>query len=109
VVVATGRTLADAQREISRLVTRRLRNIVVDVGLGKLRSVRADVVGGVKNPGAYDISALSTCLSALITAGGPTETGSYRTVKHYRGKALVEEVDLYNLMLKGVSGGGEDN
>jgi protein involved in polysaccharide export with SLBB domain len=42
-------------------------------------------------------------LSALIVAGGPTDTGSYRTVKHYRGKALVEEVDLYDLMLKGVS------
>jgi protein involved in polysaccharide export with SLBB domain len=39
----------------------------------------------------------------LIAAGGPTDTGSYRTVKHYRGKALVEEVDLYDLMLKGVS------
>jgi protein involved in polysaccharide export with SLBB domain len=39
----------------------------------------------------------------LIAAGGPTDTGSYRTVKHFRGKALVEEVDLYDLMLKGVS------
>src|SRR5262249_16796017 len=103
VVVAAGRTLAEAQREISRLLTRQLRNIVVDVTLGKLRSVRAYVVGDVKNPGAYDISALSTCLSALITAGGPTETGSYRTVKHYRGSKLMEEVDLYDLMLKGVS------
>jgi protein involved in polysaccharide export with SLBB domain len=73
------------------------------VTLGKLRTVRVYVVGDVKNPGAYDISSLSTALSALIAAGGPTDTGSYRTVKHFRGKALVEEVDLYDLMLKGVS------
>ncbi|MGZ7057494.1 MAG: SLBB domain-containing protein, partial [Candidatus Angelobacter sp.] len=73
--------------------------------LGKLRTVRVYVVGDVKNPAAYDISSLSTALSALIAAGGPTETGSYRTVKHFRGKALVEEVDLYDLMLKGVSSG----
>jgi protein involved in polysaccharide export with SLBB domain len=103
VVVAAGRTLGDVQREVSRLLTRQLRNIVVDVTLGKLRTVRAYIVGDVKNPGAYDISSLSTCLSALITAGGPTETGSYRTVKHYRGSKLMEEVDLYDLMLKGVS------
>jgi len=104
-VVVAGRTLSEAQQTIQRMLGRQLRGITVDVTLGKLRSVRAFIVGDVKNPGAYDISSLSTALSALIAAGGPTETGSYRTVKHYRGKALVEEVDLYDLMLKGVSGG----
>jgi protein involved in polysaccharide export with SLBB domain len=104
-LVVAGRTLGEAQQMIHQLLGRQLRGINVDVTLGKLRSVRAYIVGDVKNPGAYDISSLSTALSALIAAGGPTETGSYRIVKHYRGKALVEEVDLYDLMLKGVSGG----
>jgi protein involved in polysaccharide export with SLBB domain len=104
-VVVAGRTLGETQQTVQRMLSRQLRGITVDVSLGKLRAVRAYVVGDVKNPGAYDISSLSTALSALIAAGGPTETGSYRTVKHYRGKALVEEVDLYDLMLHGVSGG----
>jgi protein involved in polysaccharide export with SLBB domain len=103
-LVVAGRTLGEAQQMVERLLSKQLRGISVDVTLGKLRSVRAFVVGDVKNPGAYDISSLSTALSALIAAGGPTETGSYRIVKHYRGKALVEDVDLYDLMLKGVSG-----
>ncbi|HZU33087.1 MAG TPA: SLBB domain-containing protein, partial [Candidatus Angelobacter sp.] len=103
-IVVAGRTLGEAQQSIQRLLSSQLKGITVDVTLGKLRTVRAFIVGDVKNPGAYDISSLSTALSALITAGGPTETGSYRTVKHFRGKALVEEVDLYDLMLKGVSG-----
>jgi protein involved in polysaccharide export with SLBB domain len=103
-VVVAGRTLGETEQTIQRMLSRQLRGVTVDVSLGKLRAVRAFVVGDVKNPGAYDISSLSTALSALIAAGGPTETGSYRTVKHYRGKALVEEVDLYDLMLKGVSG-----
>ncbi len=102
-IVVAGRTLGEAEQMIRRLLSQQLRGISVDVTLGKLRTVRAYIVGDVKNPGAYDISSLSTALSALIAAGGPTETGSYRTVKHYRGKALVEEVDLYDLMLKGVS------
>jgi protein involved in polysaccharide export with SLBB domain len=104
-VVVAGRTLGEVQQIIQKMLSHQLRGISVDVTLGKLRAVRVYVVGDVKNPAAYDISSLSTALSALIAAGGPTDTGSYRTVKHYRGKALVEEVDLYDLMLKGVSSG----
>jgi protein involved in polysaccharide export with SLBB domain len=102
-IVVAGRTLGDAQQIIQKLLTRQFKDITVDVTLGKLRTVRVYVVGDVKNPGAYDISSLSTALSALIAAGGPTDTGSYRLVKHFRGKKLVEEVDLYDLMLHGVT------
>jgi len=46
------------------MLSRQLRGISVDVTLGKLRTVRVYVVGDVKNPAAYDISSLSTALSA---------------------------------------------
>ncbi len=104
-VMVAGRTLGDAEQSIQRLLARQFRDITVDVTLGKLRTVRVYVVGDVKNPGAYDISSLSTPLTALIAAGGPTETGSCRIVKHFRGRKLVEEVDLYDLMLKGMTAG----
>jgi len=102
-VPVAGRSLGEAQIAIERALKRQFKNITVDVTLGRLRSVRVYVVGDVKNPGAYDLSSLSTPLSALIAAGGPTDTGSYRLVRHFRGKKLEEEVDLYDLMLKGVS------
>jgi protein involved in polysaccharide export with SLBB domain len=102
-LVVAGRSLGDAEQNIQKLLARQFRDITVDVTLGKLRTVRVYVVGDVKNPGAYDISSLSTALSALIAAGGPTETGSYRTVRHFRGKKMMEEVDLYELMLQGVT------
>jgi protein involved in polysaccharide export with SLBB domain len=53
-------------------------------------------------PGAYDVSSLSTPLNALVMAGGVTSRGSLRTVKHYRGKELIQEVDAYDLLLHGV-------
>jgi protein involved in polysaccharide export with SLBB domain len=103
-VVVAGRSLGEVQESITRALKRQFKNINVEVTVGRLRTVRVYVVGDVKNPGAYDISSLSTPLSALIAAGGPTETGSYRLVRHFRGKKLEEEVDLYDLMLKGVTG-----
>jgi len=56
----------------------------------------------VAEPGAYDISSLSTPLNALFAAGGVTPRGSLRALKHFRGKQLVEEVDAYDLLLHGV-------
>ncbi|HLJ28978.1 MAG TPA: SLBB domain-containing protein [Candidatus Angelobacter sp.] len=104
-VLVAGRTLGEVQDLIQKALVRQFRDVSVTVSLGRLKTVRAYVVGDVKNPGAYDISSLSTALSALLAAGGPTDTGSLRTVKHYRGKKLVEEIDLYELMLKGVTSG----
>lgn len=106
-VLVAGRTLDEAQQRIHDALARQYRNITVDVSLARLRTVRVYVVGDVKNPGAYETSALSTVLNALLMAGGPTETGSLRTVKHFRGKQLVAEVDLYDLMLHGVTSGIE--
>src|SRR5205807_8917976 len=76
-----------------------------DVSLSRLRTIRIYVVGDVQRPGAYDVSSLSTPLNALYQAGGPTSRGSMRIVKHYRGKQLVEDVDLYDLLLHGVQAG----
>jgi protein involved in polysaccharide export with SLBB domain len=104
-VAVAGRTLGEAQELIQKALVRQFRDVSLSVSLARLKTVRAYVVGDVKNPGAYDISSLSTTLSALLAAGGPTDTGSLRTVKHYRGKTLLEDVDLYELMLKGVSSG----
>ena len=60
------------------------------------------MVGEVAEPGAYDISSLSTPLNALFAAGGVTQRGSLRALKHYRGRQLMEEVDAYDLLLRGV-------
>jgi protein involved in polysaccharide export with SLBB domain len=102
-ILVAGHSLGEAHELIQKALVTQFRDISVDVSLGRLKTVRAYVVGDVKKPGAYDISSLSTCLSALLAAGGPTDSGSLRTLRHYRGKKLVEEVDLYDLMLKGVS------
>ncbi len=100
--VVAGQSVADAQRIIEKALRVQFRDINVDLSLTRLRSIRVYVVGDVERPGAYDISSLSTPLNALYAAGGPTARGSLRTVRHYRGNRLVREVDLYELLLRGV-------
>ncbi|HZC23586.1 MAG TPA: SLBB domain-containing protein, partial [Candidatus Binatia bacterium] len=80
------------------------RDISADVSLSRLRTIRVYVVGDVVRPGAYDISSLSTPLNALFIAGGPTGRGSLRLLKHFRGNDLVQDVDVYDLLLHGVKG-----
>jgi len=97
-----GRNLGDAQQAVQQVLRTQYRDISADVSLSRLRTVRVYVVGDVAEPGAYDISSLSTPLNALFAAGGVTPRGSLRALKHYRGKQLVEEVDAYDLLLHGV-------
>lgn len=100
-VLVAGRSLGDVQHEVQAVMRTQFRDVQADLSLARLRNVRVYVVGDVTRPGAYDISALSTPLNAVYAAGGPTDAGSLRTVRHFRGKALIEEVDLYDLLLHG--------
>lgn len=100
-----GLSLGKAQAVIEGMLKQQFRNAQIAVTVSRLRSVRVYVVGDVQRPGGYDISALSTPVSALYMAGGPTAAGSLRTLRHYRGKQLVEEVDLYDFLLHGIRNG----
>lgn len=104
-VLVSGKSLADVQTNLQDVLRTQFRQVSAAVSLTRLRTIRVYEVGDIANPGAYDISALSTPLNALFVAGGPTQKGSLRIVKHYRGDQLVQEVDLYDLLLHGVRSG----
>jgi protein involved in polysaccharide export with SLBB domain len=104
-MLVSGKNLEQIQQEMQSVMRHVYRDESADVSLSRLRTIRIYEVGDVANPGAYDISSLSTPLNALFAAGGPTAQGSLRIVKHYRGDTLVEEVDLYDLLLRGVRSG----
>ena len=101
-VLVSGKSLGEVQFDLQQLLRTQLRDVSADVSLSRLRTVRVYVVGEVANPGAYEVSALSSPLNALVAAGGLNEHGSLRAIKHYRGKELIEVVDAYELLLQGV-------
>jgi len=103
-LLVSGRNLGDVQQEVQRVLRTEFRDVSAEVSLLRLRTVRVYVVGDVAEPGAYDVSSLSTPLNALFAAGGVTPRGSLRRLTHYRGKQLIEEVDTYDLLLHGIRG-----
>ena len=80
-LLVSGRNLADVQQSVQQALRTQFRDVSADVSVSKLRTVRVYVVGDVAQPGAYDISSLSTPLNALFAAGGITPRGSMRTLK----------------------------
>jgi protein involved in polysaccharide export with SLBB domain len=102
-VLVSGRSLGEVQQAVQRAIATQYRDTSTDVSVSRLRTIRIYVVGEVEEPGAYDISSLSTALNALVGAGGVTPRGSLRSLKHMRGKQEIEEIYTYDLLLHGVS------
>ena len=96
-----GRSARIGPENFADSVPRCLRGRIAVAGCA---TIRVYVVGDVLRPGAYDVGSLSTPLNALFAAGGPTGRGSLRILKHYRGNQLVQDVDVYDLLLHGVKG-----
>jgi len=101
-LLVTGKSLAEVQLEVQHALRSAFRDVSADVSVSRLRTVRVYVVGEVAEPGAYDISSLSTPLNALFAAGGVKAQGSLRKLRHFRGQQLIEEVDAYDLLLHGI-------
>ena len=101
-LLVSGKNLGEIQLEVQHALRTVFREVSADVSLSRVRTIRVYVVGDVAEPGAYDISSLSTPLNALFAAGGVTARGSLRALKHSRGTQLIQQVDAYDLLLHGV-------
>ncbi len=73
------------------------------VTVARLRNVQVFVAGDVVRPGAFQMPASGTVLTALYASGGPTESGSFRRVIVRRSDAVIDTVDLYDYLLRGIN------
>jgi polysaccharide biosynthesis/export protein len=96
-----GIKASDLPAYLKTVFGRTFRNFELTATLGKLRSIQIFVVGQAKRPGAYTVSSLSTLVSAVFAAGGPSSKGSMRNIQLKRGSQVVAEFDLYDLILSG--------
>lgn len=97
-----GLTLSRAEELARQALQPQFRNAQVSLTVARLRTIQIYVVGDVQRPGAYQVSAIASPVTALMAAGGPTARGSLRIVRHLRGRQLIEQIDLYDFLLHGV-------
>ena len=96
-----GQSFEQARETIRKAIGKYFTHFELNVTLGGLRSIQVFLVGEVASPGAYQVSSLSTTITALTAGGGPTRSGSLRQVRLLRQGKVVAEVDLYDFFLRG--------
>lgn len=72
-----------------------------DISVANVRANQVYVVGEVVQPGAYQMSALGTVLTALYAGGGVTARANMRQIEVRRLGKVVDTLDLYNYLLRG--------
>jgi polysaccharide export outer membrane protein len=82
-------------------IAKTFKDFDVSVSMGQLRSIQIFVLGYARRPGTYTVSSLSTLMNAVFASGGPAANGSMRHVQLKRVNALVTDLDLYDVILRG--------
>lgn len=76
-------------------------NTFAQISLGTIRTIKVHILGEVELPGTFQISSFSTAFNALYVSGGPSENGTYRSIKVYRDNKLISEIDIYGFLVNG--------
>ena len=97
----SGLTIAQANSVIKSRLGSRYRSSKVKLTLGQSRTITINVMGEVKVPGTYTLSAFASVFHALYEAGGISDIGTLRNIKVYRKGKLMSNVDVYDYILNG--------
>lgn len=97
----SGLTISQANARLRSTLGSRYSSSSIKVSLGQTRTITVNVMGEVKTPGTFTLSAFASVFHALYMAGGINEIGTLRNIKVYRGGRLVTVVDVYDYILNG--------
>ena len=100
-VHVSGLTVEAAHRRIRSKVGTYFESSDIKVSVGQTRTIMVNVMGEVKTPGTYTLSAFSTVFHALYRAGGINNLGTLRNIKVFRQGRQISVVDIYEFILNG--------
>lgn len=100
-VAVSGLTVAQANARLRSTLGSRYSSSRIKLTVGQTRTIMVNVMGEVKLPGTYTLSAFATVFHALYMAGGTNDIGTLRKIKVYRNNRLVTVVDIYDYILNG--------
>jgi len=100
-IQVAGMRFDELKNSLNQRIAEQMIGVRASITLGRLRSIRVFILGDVRRPGSYTVSALSTMTNALFVSGGVTKIGSLRNIQLKRKGEVVTTLDLYDLLLKG--------
>lgn len=100
-VQVSGLTVAQANARLKTTLGARYSSSKVRLTVGQTKTIIVNVMGEVKTPGTYTLSAFASVFHALYMAGGTNDIGTLRNIKVYRNNKLVTTVDIYDYILNG--------
>src|SRR5574344_1745227 len=100
-VSVSGLTVAQANSRLRSQLGARYQSSNIRLTVGQTRTIIVNIMGEVKTPGTYTLSAFASVFHALYMAGGTNEIGTLRNIKVYRNGKLVSVVDIYDYILNG--------
>lgn len=96
-----GLTVAQANAHLQQTLGRYFAGSKVTLTVGQTKTITVNVMGEVKTPGTYTLSAFASVFHALYMAGGANDIGTLRNIKVYRNNRLLSTVDIYDYILNG--------
>lgn len=100
-VQVDGLTVAQANQRLRNSLGGRYSGSRIKLTVGQTKTITVDVMGEVKVPGTYTLSAFSTVFNALYMAGGINEIGTLRNIKIFRKGRQISTCDIYDYILNG--------
>ncbi len=97
----SGLTVSQANARLRSTLGSRYSSSKIKMSLGQTRTITVNVMGEVKTPGTFTLSAFASVFHALYMAGGISEIGTLRNIKVYRSGRLMTVVDIYDYILNG--------
>lgn len=97
----SGLTVAQANARLRSTLGARYQSSKIRLTVGQTKTISVNVMGEVKNPGTYTLSAFATVFNALYMAGGTNDIGTLRSIKVYRHGKAISTVDIYDYILNG--------
>ena len=96
-----GLSVSAAKEKLRSTLGSRYASSRINMTVGQTRSILINVMGEVKVPGTYTLSAFATVFHALYMAGGINDLGTLRNIKVFRGGHQISTVDIYDYILNG--------
>ena len=99
-----GLTFSELKKFLNNKFKEYYPDFEMSITMDTLKTIEVFMVGELTKPGTYNLSSLSTVVSALYASGGPGKNGSLRNISVFSNGKLIKTIDLYNFFINGSKG-----